>query len=641
MAKLTEIYHIYFRSKLFNGIILVFSLVTIVTFCSLGALVYSYSRDSVLGKERGLQAETAGSVSRYLDQRLDQAQDIMLTLYQNQPVLSDLLYCLRYDFPSYIQNRLNQYIASGGSEDRNIETYVRAQMKKKDDIRQIALYSRSQRFFFVFNSSNTQGISWISRDGDDVQRAIDAMRGSRTASSRTAGLNSILGLGSGDYTFTFDINDPDTLQNEGALLVTYSAEGIRNLLRSDPGTAMGSQLVLYPNGQVLFDSSGKWHGSYPHMQPLLASQGYAKLDRASYTSALWTPRSNLFVGAIVPAAEMERQYKGLKLKLFTLTALGILIMIGLAYGAVYRHARRTRILIRAMKQAKQGNLSIRVPVGSQDELGEISSTFNGMLEELRAYIDQVYVSDARQKQAELMALQAQINPHFLYNTLEAIRMRAMIQGADDVGEMTFVLASLFRYSVRPETIVRLEDEMAYCRQYLELHRIRHRDKLHYSIKIEDSLREAPLLKLCLQPLAENAVVHGFNPKSPDNRIDISARKEEANGEFCLIIEVEDNGKGMEIDRLLAIQKQLAGRSHGGAVDSSPADGASIAPPPAVSGPAAGSSIGLRNVNERIRLQFGDGYGLSLASQKGKGTRITLRLPLYAKEEDHVQRLDRR
>ncbi|WP_246029235.1 hypothetical protein [Paenibacillus humicus] len=201
MAKLTEIYHIYFRSKLFNGIILVFSLVTIVTFCSLGALVYSYSRDSVLGKERGLQAETAGSVSRYLDQRLDQAQDIMLTLYQNQPVLSDLLYCLRYDFPSYIQNRLNQYIASGGSEDRNIETYVRAQMKKKDDIRQIALYSRSQRFFFVFNSSNTQGISWISRDGDDVQRAIDAMRGSRTASSRTAGLNSILGLGSGDYTF--------------------------------------------------------------------------------------------------------------------------------------------------------------------------------------------------------------------------------------------------------------------------------------------------------------------------------------------------------------------------------------------------------------------------------------------------------
>lgn len=604
-AKLTKIYDSFFRAKLFNRIILIYSALTVVTFCTLAVLVYHYSTSSMRQREFEAQAEAVDRAARYLDQQMDSSQEIVLRLYQNQAFLNDMLYFLRNDLPLYIQYRFNEYIASNSSEDRNVETFIRSHMAGNRDILQIAIYSSDQSFLFVFNSDKTQKLLTLQgKQREMAETAVGNMMIRKSASARTPELDQILDIRTpGAYTFTIGLNDPDTLQNEGALLVTYQPDGIRRMLEADGDRLMGSHLVQLPDGQVLYDSTGRYTGSkYPYVMQIGAAPGYVRLDVKAYATTKRTAKSNIYVSGIVPTRELENRYAKFKGTVVTVTGIGILITILFSHIAVQRHARRTRSIVKAMRLAQQGNLTVRVPAGRKDELDEISASFNRMCEELTRHINQVFVSEIKLKHAELVAFQAQINPHFLYNTLEAIRMRALTQGAADVGEMTYVLGSLFRYSVKPETVVTLEDEAEYCRQYLELHKVRYREKIGYSISVDEQAKSARVFKLFLQPLVENAIVHGLKPVKLGNRIDIRAYVDDATA--SVIVEVEDNGRGMEPEKLKTIQEMLSGAGN----------------------PEGSPSLGLRNVNERIRLTYGEAYGMEIRSGRVEGTLVRVRLP---------------
>lgn len=609
-AKMTKIYDAFFRAKLFNRIILIYSALTIVTFCTLAVLVYQYSTTSLRQKEFEAQTEAVDGGARYLDQQMDNSQEIVLRLYQNQALLNDMMYFLRNDMADYIQYRFNEYISRNSSEDRNIETFIRSYMSVNRDILQIALYSRSQSFLFVFNGNKTQNlISIQGNQRDTVNRDIDFMRLRKTASERTPELDRILGLRTpGAYTFAFSLNNPDTLQNEGTILVTYDPDGIRRVLAPDSDRLMGSRIVLLQDGFVVYDSSGRQAGSnYPFVDRLGNAPGYANLDVRSYAAAVRKAKSDILVGGIVPVRELENRYTGFRNKVVTLTGLGILITIIFSSIAVQRYARRTRGIVKAMRLVQQGNLTVRVPAGKNDELDEISGSFNRMCEELTRHINQVFVSEIKANRAELVAFQAQINPHFLYNTLEAIRMRALTLGAADVGEMTYMLGSMFRYAVKPETVVTLEDEAEYCRQYLELHKVRFKDKIEYRIDIDESVNSARVFKLFLQPLVENAIVHGLKPVKAGSRVELRAFLDEAG--TSVVIEVEDNGRGIEPGKLEAVRAKLASESE----------------------TETSSSLGLRNVKERIRLTYGETYGLDIRSAPGAGTLVRVRIP-YEKGE---------
>lgn len=623
-----KFYNIFLRSKLFNRIILIYSTITIVTFCTLAVVIYQYSTDSMLQKELEAQTEAVEGAARYLDQQMDSSQEIVLQLYQNQTFLNDTLYFLRNDLPLYIQYRFNEYIAGNSSENQNVETFVRSHMESNRDILQMAIYSRSQSFLFVFNSNKTQKLLKLqAQDREVVASAIEIMQVKKTASERTPEIDRITDISTaGAYTFTFGLNDPDTLQNEGALLITYQPDGIRRMLETGSDRLMGSHLVLLPDGQVIYDSSGRYNGlNYPYFQQLSSSPGYVGLDVKSYTTTMRTAKSDINVIGIVPVSELENRYSGFKGRVIAVTSISILITIVFAYFAVLRYAKKTRTIVKAMRLAQQGNLTVRVPTGRIDELDEIAVSFNRMCEELTHYINQVYVSEIKQKHAELVAFQAQINPHFLYNTLEAIRMRALTQGAADVGEMTYALGSMFRYAIKPETVVTLEDEANYCSQFLELYKVRYREKIDYRITIDEQVKSARLFKLFLQPLVENAIVHGIQPTKSGNLISIRAFKEQPS---VLIVEVEDNGKGMEQEKLDAVRDVLAGNGNAAtpkldAVRDMFAGNGNAATP---------SSLGLRNVNERIRLIYGKAYGLEIHSLPMEGTVIRARLPLEKGEK---------
>jgi two-component system sensor histidine kinase YesM len=599
-----------FRTKLFNRIVLIFSAVTIVTFCTLAVLVYDYLTSSMIQQELNLQTEAVDNAARYLDQKIDQSQDIVLQLYQNKTLSDDLLQFLRYDIQLYIQNRVNDYLTNGtvGSDSG---TFFRREMRSDVDMLSIALYSRQQSILYVYGKESTQRYIELGDRNGDIAREVDRLQQLGTAGYASTELARLLGdRTSGAYTFAFALNDPDTLENAGVLLVTYDPAGIQRAFDNNRHELMGTHLTLFPDGKVVYDSTGQYRGkTYPYFRELTSMESPVKLGVNTHVVTARTAKSNLVVSGLVPVSELQRSFVGFETKVVAITGVCILITVVFSYVAVYQYARRTRAIVKAMKQARQGNLSVRIPVGRDDELDDISTSFNLMCEELMHYINQVYVSEIKQKHAELVAFQAQINPHFLYNTLEAIRMRALTQGASDVGEMAYVLGSMFRYAVKPETVVTLEEEIEYCRQFLELYRLRYQNKIDYDIDMAPELNSIPLLKLALQPLIENAIVHGIRPKGAILRISIRAFAAEDGASF--IVEAADNGKGMDVEKLTAVRKMLAGD------DKTP----------------GGKSIGLRNVHERIHLTYGKAYGLTVNSEPGEGTVIRLSLPYSAGREN--------
>ena len=206
----------------------------------------------------------------------------------------------------------------------------------------------------------------------------------------------------------------------------------------------------------------------------------------------------------------------------------------------------------------------------------------------------------------MKALQAQINPHFLYNTLDSIIWMAEAGQNDDVVLMTSALAKLLRQSIsNDKEQVRVEEEMNYVQSYLTIQKMRYKDKLEYEIELEDGIGREKIVKLVLQPLVENAIYHGIKYKEGRGLIQIRVFCQDD----CIVLQVEDDGKGMDEETLAHIFEQHIRdtRSNG---------------------------VGVNNVNERIRLFYGAEYGLSFKSEPEKGTTATIRIPLGKDGENH-------
>lgn len=229
-----------------------------------------------------------------------------------------------------------------------------------------------------------------------------------------------------------------------------------------------------------------------------------------------------------------------------------------------------------------------------------------MLTELNKYIEQSYLLNMKQQQAELKALQAQIDPHFLFNTLEAIRMVAVVEGSKTSSKMIFHLSKLFRYTLESKDTVPLYTEIRYVNQYLKLMQFKYPDKLTVDINIPNEVEQTMVQKLILQPIIENYFAHGFKKNQFNNELLILAHQV---GEKIDII-VKDNGKGMSEDKLDIIVQHINHEEGDGV-----------------------KSIGLRNIHQRLKLKYGDQFGISLTSIKDQGTTVKLSIPVQ--EIKHV------
>ena len=261
-----------------------------------------------------------------------------------------------------------------------------------------------------------------------------------------------------------------------------------------------------------------------------------------------------------------------------------------------------RRLTQVTDQVAKGDLTVRSDVTGGVEAQVLSDSLNTMIDKINELLEQVKTEQIRLRKAEFELLQSQINPHFLYNTLDAIVWLAEAGEQKKVVSMVGSLSDFFRISLNQgQDILDVKEELQHVRSYLEIQQMRYQDILQYEICVPEELNHCQIPKITLQPLVENALYHGIKNKRGKGMIRIEG---ELDGEDCILL-ITDNGKGMTPERLEQVRKGIRNRK------------------------ARETDIyGLYNVNERIRLNFGENYGITITSTYGEGTCVTVRLPQH-------------
>lgn len=269
-------------------------------------------------------------------------------------------------------------------------------------------------------------------------------------------------------------------------------------------------------------------------------------------------------------------------------------------------SRRIRLLSNKMHLVAKGNFDVDITDNGNDEISDLYSDMRQMIGDMQRLIKESYRARLEreafkfnQMEAEFKALASQINPHFLYNTLETIRMKAYCNNDKETAGLVKKLGKFMRRCLEfKDTEVTLRSELEFTSSYLELQAARFGDRVSYNIYSEIN-KDWLILPLLIQPIVENAFVHGIESSKANGRIDIKAYY---SGEF-VFVDVRDNGSGMTPEKLRELERKLE-----------------------ISDTSSGKSIGLTNVHKRIRLYYGDEYGMSVQSTEGKGTTIRIKLP---------------
>lgn len=287
----------------------------------------------------------------------------------------------------------------------------------------------------------------------------------------------------------------------------------------------------------------------------------------------------------------------------------VLVLFGISlliFYIVSRFTERIENLQEAMQRFGEGDFNVICAVRANDEIGELSQHFNMMVYNINDLVDRVYNANMLRQKAELEALRMQINPHFLYNTLDMVAWISRDKGVTEVADIAVSLSQMMRYTIKGTAMTDLKAELEHIRHYLTIQKLRYGDRITFIVQSPEDLMEFRLPKLVIQPLVENAIIHGVeNIEQGIVVLDVQKMKDRVR--IC----VSDNGVGMEqskIDEILGEDEELIMEAQ--------------------------DSIGLRNVNRRLKIRYGESHGLVIESVPGGGTRICVWIPMTENAEDN-------
>jgi two-component system sensor histidine kinase YesM len=331
-----------------------------------------------------------------------------------------------------------------------------------------------------------------------------------------------------------------------------------------------------------------------------------------------TPTLGWRVLCFIPMSELLSDTRVLVLVIALVSLFAVLISTGIAVLLSNSTTRNIKILEQTMRQVQDGNFDVRIVPLGKDEIGSLSVRFNFMLSRINDLINTVYKEQIAKQQAEFTVLMSQINPHFLYNTLGTVKWYARMNQQSEIERMVSSVIELLKSSVRRVgEFHSLEQEINQLKNYMYIQKIGYGDAFHMDYEVDEQLMGSEVPYFILQPLVENAILHGIEMSKGSGRIRLYARIEERQ----LLLVVEDNGIGMEAE-LAANLLDVATRKE--------------------SVPGV-TSIGIHNVNERIGLYYGENYGLSYESAPGLGTKAIVRIPHRVhrqRRNEHVESYDR-
>ncbi len=370
----------------------------------------------------------------------------------------------------------------------------------------------------------------------------------------------------------------------------------------------GSIFIMNRSGKIVSDGSkGRLYASVsnaPYFEWALSHQGggiFQVEGRKQIVVSRYFPKLDWIILGIVPVGEVTKDNELLIRQFTALCLLFVAVAALLTYVTSKSITRPLLAMKKTVKKMKEGNMDVVFDVESRDEIGALGSEFNKMVNRTKQLMEQIVEDEKKRKEIELAALQSQINPHFLYNTLESISALADLGRGEDIVSLVKQMAAFYRGVLsKGSPIIRVEDELNITRNYLDILKVRYGDRIDSRFDVEPGVLPYRSIKLLLQPLVENAVYHGLRFKRGKGVIGIQVYSENDH----LILKVTDNGIGMQPEKLRAIMREHS---------------------------AHGSGFGVQSTDERIRLHFGNGYGLQVSSEYGEGTTVTATLPLLRME----------
>jgi len=383
-------------------------------------------------------------------------------------------------------------------------------------------------------------------------------------------------------------------RNLGIVMIQVDTDKFLNNLsmaRNDPGE---QYFILRRDGQELLSSEpGKKEISDLFLNDLKFSSQpsgfrHISLDRQSVILFYYTlPVSKMVIIWSIPLRQIQ-VHRVVINQVTTVTLVMILISILLAFLFSRSFFIPLQSLERGMKKVEKEQFEIFIPLTRKDEIGSLLQSFNRMARRLNELHKEVYVAQVKEKEAELIALETQINPHFLYNTLDTIYWTSKLEGSTDAAEMVKALASLFRIVLSSgNEIIPLKKELEHLGYYVEIQKIRFGDRLHFHLSVDQNLEEPQVLKLILQPLVENAIIHGLEKTNGILHIKVEVF---INSRNELVYSVKDDGPGFVSE----VQEQTK------------------------------RGFGLSNVDERLKLAYGETYGIQINSIPDEGAEVIVR-----------------
>lgn len=324
-----------------------------------------------------------------------------------------------------------------------------------------------------------------------------------------------------------------------------------------------------------------------------------------------TTQGNLFIKTEIPRSKLLQKINQMKAMTVIVILMSCVVITLISLGLSYTITKPIKSLRRSMKQAEAGQYLPIEKEQAGDEIGSLVHSYNKMITTIRALIEDVYIAEIKQRQAKFIALQNQINPHMLYNTLESIRMKALVKDDEETAGMIKILARMFRLALGKEGKHHsVKHELDYTINYLQLQNIRYDNMFKLNIRIPDEIMHCSIIPLIFQPIVENSINHGFQDYSRSMHIEIEGIWTE---EGEIRIRIMDDGIGMTLEKQEELNAMLEDAKSGKyKLEETDVTGS--------------NGLGLKNIAERIKLHYGDRYYLMIRSAADRGTTVEILIP---------------
>lgn len=591
------------RISYFVKLVTTYSLLLTLSVSILFYTQYSYLIPMISEADMKFELEAFNKLSEYTEDIYRKIlSDTIVGMYSQTEMISTIK-MINHDKDVYYDTDMAQ----------KVNNYLKAVTSANSDILDFIIITDNNA---IFQSSSKSGRSTKTRYDFTKDENLIKVRKSKDKLDVISDNPSRYIINGSKNTVTFignmyDPNNPSSKDSIGNFIINVDLDTFKRSYREYENNLNGELLILDESGTVLFNSNsqydriGKKYIYYDKIKDVTNEE--IMLDEPTLVRADTMDNGKLIIVNILPSNFAWNKLSGLRDEMVMMLVISITAGIIITTIISLLFNKRIKTLIRYMRKVQKGDLDVYIPVRSKDEIGQLSAIFNEMCHKLNAFIKREYFAEINRKNSELQVLQSQINPHFLYNTLESIKMKAVLEGQEEISNMLTILGSIFRWNVKTkDKIVMLEDEVDYISSYLELIKYRFDGNLEVKINMEDRLLKLGIPKLLLQPIVENSVVHGISNIEGMGRIAINGRQEEE----LLHISVADNGIGIEEDDLQELSNDLN----------------------EVENSRDYYRLGIKNVHDRIKLIFGSDYGLSITSVKGRGTTVDLRIPALSIDE---------